>query len=1248
VVGLAGQPSDDTFDGADPALIEKIAEIADRLRAGDRVDGESLARLHPEWAGELNRLLPAIQMMADLGASSMRAQDQDAQAPNASAGQQLLGDFRIIREIGRGGMGIVYEATQLSLGRRVALKVLHGAAADTKQLARFQIEVQAAALLTHPNIVPIYAVSYKESVPYYAMQFVDGQTLADVIHEMAELESGSTESGVRPEDTTVLVGALKSGRFATASPEQEVTPSPVGQSSRQSAMGGKRRSSPSSALGRQHFLTVAWLGYQAADALHYAHEQAVVHRDIKPANLLVDGSGKLWITDFGLAQLQGKSGLTATGDLLGTLRYMSPEQATARRSEITHKTDIYSLGATLYELAVLRPAFSGEDRRDILRKIVHEEPTAPRTINRAIPPDLETIILKAMAKEPGSRYPAADDLADDLKRFLEGRPIRARRPTVTDRLAKWTRRHAPLVGLSAVMLSLMVIISVAAAVLIARQRTLAENRRIEAVGQKADALRQREDARRISVLMTLDRALALCEQGDVATGLLWMNRALQSAGRDSGDVVRLIRQNLAGWRPEQATLVRVLPHRGWVWRVAFSPDGRRIVTTSGDESAGWGEIRLWDTVTGQQIGKPLDHNGVIHSIAFSPDGLTILAGDTGHEARLWDMASKRRIAVLPHQSSITSVAFSPDGQTALTGSADGIARLWDVASGRPICDELRFLDPVTRAVTGPVTYVAFRPDGETFLVGGPDNSIWVHDAKTRTQVGIPLKHSGPVTAVDLSRDGMILLVGCYNGLVRLWDLTTRRQIGDDMKHQGPIVAVSLSPDGKIALTASGDTTARFWDTATAQQICPPMPHGGWVVRTAFSADGRSALTASGDNTVRLWEVPSGRLISSTLRHGNTPIAVAFEPHGRRILTGSEDNFARLWEIQPAARQQFTLGEGGAITSASFSTGGRTLLVRREDGRTDIVDLTTVRSRHGSVRLTSQVFSSAGGPPISSDGAKAIASTSEGAAQLWDLTTNQLVGRTMRGHSQSLNAGAFSPDGTILLTGSYDKTARLWNTASAEPVGDPIKHDAAVMSVGFSPDASRVLTGGKDNKAQQWEAAPSHRRIGPPLLHRGWVRAMAFSPDGQTILTGSSDGLAQLWDAHSGARRGPALEHRAVVLAVAISPDGKTLLIGCENGTARFWDVATFRPIGAPLRHGGAVRALAFDTDNRTARTVSADGFLRRWDVPEPLPDTEQRIRLWLRATTGMELDEAGGINFLAASEWAQAHADYENSGGPPR
>jgi len=475
---------------ADLPLAELVDELAEKLQVGEPLDVQAYLSRHPEHAEELQKLLPTIALLAELARVPGEAGSGGSEAaepwavrggPRWQAG--VLGDFRIQREIGRGGMGIVYEAEQISLRRRVALKVLPLAAMlDPRLLQRFRNEAMAAASLDHPNIVRIYSVGCDRGVHYYAMEYIEGQTLAEIIRQLCHrfqpdrrkktplpdtLSWNGSEAGARGEkkEGTGSVppsgeqGPARSSSIVDILLNQKTEPRPQGQISTK----GPRTQS-------QFFRLAVSLGVQAAEALEYAHRTGVVHRDIKPSNLLVDATGHLWITDFGLAVTHADSNLTVSGDIVGTLRYMSPEQVTGQRRLLDQHTDIYSLGATLYELLTLGPAFPEPDRATLVRQILEEEPVPPRQINAAIPRDLETVVLKAMAKDPAARYATAHDLAADLRRFLEDKPIEARPPTLGERVAKWARRHRPLVRAAAVFVIMALAGFVAATVVIGQKQ----------------------------------------------------------------------------------------------------------------------------------------------------------------------------------------------------------------------------------------------------------------------------------------------------------------------------------------------------------------------------------------------------------------------------------------------------------------------------------------------------------------------------------------------------------------------------------------------------------------------------------------------------------------------------------------------------------------------------------------------------------------------------------------------------------
>ncbi|MCA9263082.1 MAG: serine/threonine protein kinase [Planctomycetales bacterium] len=465
-----------------------FADLVDRViqqfQEGERVSLVRLIETHPTLSDKLRAIWPSLEAMAQLRNSSGGAEPSHHMTttnPDLPL-RRTIGDFRILGELGRGGMGIVYEAEQISMARHVALKMLPFAAvADSKAMQRFKNEVRAAASLNHTNIIPVYSIGEDKGIHYYVMQLVHGQTLADVIHELRRMRRKNSDF-----DGSSIMEAvdrqLSSAESSQTDPTQEFR-----RAAQQDTKPKASLSTVGSPTNKEFFRSVAQLGAQAADALHHAHERGVLHRDIKPGNLMLDADAHLYVTDFGLARIQTDAGVTMTGDLVGTLRYMSPEQALAKRIVVDHRSDIYSLGATLYELLTLEPVIDGQDREEMLRRIAFHEPQKPRRLNRSIPRELETILLKTLAKNPEERYESADELAADLRRFLEDQPIRAKPPTLLQHTSRWARRHRSIVAALATILLLAVVGLAVSNFLIAGERDIARQERDEAERQKQRA-----------------------------------------------------------------------------------------------------------------------------------------------------------------------------------------------------------------------------------------------------------------------------------------------------------------------------------------------------------------------------------------------------------------------------------------------------------------------------------------------------------------------------------------------------------------------------------------------------------------------------------------------------------------------------------------------------------------------------------------------------------------------------------------
>ncbi|MGP0062893.1 MAG: protein kinase domain-containing protein, partial [Isosphaeraceae bacterium] len=570
--------------GFDP-IDDLVESFLERYRQGDRPSLTEYTDRHPELADRIRDLFPALLVIEEIGSGGGPHADR---ADSRASMPHRLGEYLLIRRVGSGGMGIVYEAIHESLGRHVALKTLPSHHLDdANRLERFRREARAAARLHHTHIVPIYGIGEHDGLHFYTMQFIRGQGLDAVLQEVKRLRRDPSPSGsARATDGQVssitLARGLRAGRFPAdearspaldvprtnrdrpTEPASSILPSPASRD--RTAMTGQPEA--------EYFHTVARIGAHVAEALEYAHQQGILHRDIKPANLLLDAQGQVWITDFGLAKAQDSDELTRTGDIVGTLRYMAPERFNGWSDP---RSDVYALGATLYELSTLRPAFEESDRIRLIEQVVHHGPPPPRQLDPKIPRDLETIVLKAMAREPGERYPTAEQLAEDLRRFVAGRPILARRSGTVERSWRWSKRNPLLAGATAAAAIALLAVALLS-LLYAREQSRA-SRENRTLAQRLT--RSLADSNRLLAIRNFDRGQAAFENDEIGPGLLWMIESWRSAIA-AGDPAwqHAARANLAAWRPHHARLKAVLSHEGPVDAAAFSPDGTIVATAS--------------------------------------------------------------------------------------------------------------------------------------------------------------------------------------------------------------------------------------------------------------------------------------------------------------------------------------------------------------------------------------------------------------------------------------------------------------------------------------------------------------------------------------------------------------------------------------------------------------------------------------------------------------------------------------------
>lgn len=1086
-----------------------------------------------------------------------------------------FGDYDLEREIAHGGMGVVYRAYQRSLRRTVAVKLLLlGRHASKESILRFRREAQSAAALHHPNIVAIHEVGECEGQQFFSMEYVEGLNLAELIR-----------------------------------------PGPI--SAREAAF---------------HARTIA-------EAVHYAHSKGVLHRDLKPSNILVDVVGGLRITDFGLARpLDGSSDITETGRVLGTPHYLAPEAAAGQIGEIGTASDVYAIGAVLYEMLTGRPPFLAPSISETLLRIRDTEPVAPRRLNPAVPADLETICLKCLEKYPASRYPSALALADDLGRWLRHEPITARPVSGFERIVKWMRRNPRFA------LLLVLTLCAATALVVANIRIRAANARTAA---------EAEENRRGLVRLNVQTGNQRVNDGDPLSGLAWFVEALSL---EHGDPQRedVHRRRIGAVLRGSPVLEQLWFHDDFVTEAAFSPDASRVWILGQKRG-----LRMWDARAGTSLPAPSDE---VVEVRFSPDSrqyLTFsprggtqfwktedaspvpwlprlrygylavynsegrLAVSTGTRVQLIDPATGGDVAPpwnLPQ--SVLFMRFTPSGKR-LVAYSDHV--LWVLEAGNPLAVPLRI------EVEAPVLEWALSNDERLAgVVDGTRVRQW--DLSEGKSVGPALEHTSSVYSVDYSPEGSRLATAEWGGAAQVWDASTARRVTPPLSHGGGVRWVRFSPDGRNVATASWDMTARIWDAGNAQPRSPMLRHAGFVTALAYSPDGSRLLTGSQDTMVRQWHLPTNLAARLELRHGNTVFRVRYDPGGRWMVSAGADGTARVWDRTSGALR-FTLRHTAPVLDARFSPDGRQILTASEDGTARQWDSATGEAlrlgvQHGDAVMGAHF--SPNGRQFLTRGGKSI--------RIWDTATGDAIGAPIDRGSE-VRCAEFSPDGTRLATGHTDGYVQVWDPAAAQPHGPPIKvGGSAVWTVQFSPDGRRILTAWADDgqlpsAARMWDAATGEP-VAAPMVHMDGVYVAEFSPDGRRIVTSSEDNTARVWDALTGEPVTPPLRHRAFVFSAAFSPDGRLVATGSDDGTARVWEAATGEAVTPPLRHEGRAGWVGWSPDGREIVTAWNETAGRVFDV-SPHPGAVDHLRHLAEVLGSHRIHPVAGATPLTAAEMRQ-------------
>jgi WD40 repeat protein/serine/threonine protein kinase len=1079
--------------------------------------------------------------------------------------------YEIVREIHRGGQGVVYQAIQKATKRKVAIKVMkEGPFASKHEKARFEREIDVLAQLNHPSIVGVIDSGVVAGNFYFVMDYISGRPLdawmADEEHSIDE---------------------------------------------------------------------VLRLFARIGEAVNAAHLRGIIHRDLKPGNIRIGVEGEPHILDFGLAKVaRGTEAevMTMTGDFIGSLPWASPEQAEGVPAKIDTRTDVYSLGVILYQMLTGRfPYDVAGSAHDVLDRILHEKPARPSAIRREINDEVETIVLKCLDKQRVRRYQTAGELARDIGHYLNGEAIEAKRDSTLYILRKhlWQYRLPLVVAAGFVLMTVVgLFVSLALWRQAARERDRAVLAETVATAAKDGERRQREIAdEQRSLAQTGERNAQVA----YAEGALDQGTALHLAGRGRESRAAFVRARdsmsrlglstraaevglYRSFREFEAPVNTLTGHTDGVMAVAFHPDGVHACSASED-----GTVRLWDLRTGEVIRTFRGHTGTVTCVAVSPDGRYLLSGGGDQTVRLWDVGTGRELqSFYETTGQVRGVAFSPDGRLGLSATAErgGAVRLWDVHGGKLIPVDRRF----ETAQEGAYSYygVAFSPDGRRFLATTYEGSVWIWDARTGQALPELRGHAGYVISAAFSLDGDRVLSASFDGSLRLWNVRTGDLIGRPFKgHTAGVRGVAFVPRraqdpgqglgidrGDSAVSCSMDSSIKLWNIETGEVVRTFAGHTNGVRGIAVSSDGRRAVSAGEDATLRVWDLAQNAE-APAIREAGIVTSLSCSSDGMTFVSGDTTGSVKLRDLATFRVLQTFTGHTEAITCATLLGDSRRLFTADRTGNSRLWNVDSGRELRS--------YPARGNGDGDRPG-------SEGPQR------NSALSRP-----RAVRCTSVSADGRLVISSKPDRTMDLWSVESGTVLGTLPACRRGITCIAVSPDSTHALCGDEEGEVYYWDLRSLDRIVlDHPPAKPGPVDCVAFSADGGRALTGGHDCTVRLWDLNSRRVVREFFGHTMIVMGVGFGRGDTAFSAGADQ-TLKMWDVANGceLKLGAHLPLYSSAIAVVPPGD---AVLVGSGPWLSLWDIPRAVRHLESAPRLEA-ARSALRADPNDGAALATLGEW---------------